>query len=582
MNTYGDRGNVAALTRRAALRGLSCAGTRVELGDEPPAAATSSSWAAARTACSTPPPPTSPGCARWLEAVIADGGVIFAVCAGLQLLGRRYVAADGSELAGLGLLDLETLAARPGEWRLIGNVVAEVAELVAVAGDAPRPAGHVLVGLREPRRSHVPRCGAARSATCACGFGNNGRDGGEGVNAGRLIATYLHGPVLPKNAWLTDHLLALALAHAGGGTLAAPVHPREDAAQREAVLVAERDAARRAQRARSPACAPRSPADVAVSDLVYAPDAPGGAPGDGPAFAARPRRRAAPRDPGVARLLADFRALLGPGPRPQVKGLEVECLYRTRGDDAAPSCARSRASAAISSTSSGPARLAQLVVTMGDVRGKGVEAAARAIAKYLTRALLAVQRWPLPPGEALRDVHNALLAVPHEPHDFVTVCIATIDARTGSVGLATAGHPAPIVLRARGVERPLLLANPAIGVTEDAELHALSTDFVDSRARRRSALLHRRPLRHARRRGPLLRGRPAGSGPRGAARPAGRAAPRGPDRRRRRFAGHPPTDDVALVLISRTDGRSAAALTRRRAPPRAGQERTLVAAQIGR
>ena len=26
-----------------------------------------------------------------------------------------------------------------------------------------------------------------------------------------LIGTYLHGPLLPKNAWLADHLIALAL-----------------------------------------------------------------------------------------------------------------------------------------------------------------------------------------------------------------------------------------------------------------------------------------------------------------------------------------------------------------------------------
>ena len=62
----------------------------------------------------------------WLETTLGDGGVVFAVCAGLQLLGRRYVAADGSVLEGVGLLDLETVAARPGEWRLIGNVVVDV------------------------------------------------------------------------------------------------------------------------------------------------------------------------------------------------------------------------------------------------------------------------------------------------------------------------------------------------------------------------------------------------------------------------------------------------------------------------
>ena len=93
--------------------------------------------------------------------------------------------------------------------------------------------------------------------------------------------------------------------------------------------------------------------------------------------------------------------------------------------------------------------------------------------------MVAAQRWPLLPGETLRDVHNALLAVPREPQDFVTVCIASVDARSGAVGLATAGHPSPIVLRGNGVERPLLFGNPALGVTEEAELQPLPTDYVD-------------------------------------------------------------------------------------------------------
>ena len=48
----------------------------------------------------------------------------------------------------------------------------------------------------------VPR--RRRSARVVSGFGNNGKDGHEGVRRGRLIGTYLHGPLLPKNAWLAD------------------------------------------------------------------------------------------------------------------------------------------------------------------------------------------------------------------------------------------------------------------------------------------------------------------------------------------------------------------------------------------
>ncbi|MGD0998350.1 MAG: glutamine amidotransferase [Thermoleophilia bacterium] len=282
MNTYGDRGNVAALTRRAALRGLTVHWHALELGDQPPARCDLVFMGGGQDRVQHAAAADLARLRPWISAVIDGGGVVFAVCAGLQLLGRRYVAADGSELAGLDLLDFETLAARPGEWRLIGNVVAEVRDLGRQPGPAAAPGAAGLAtaaGVAGPgggaggAGDDDPELGAAGPplllagfenhggrtflgkarplGTVRLGFGNNGRDGGEGVRAGRVIATYLHGPVLPKNAWLTDHLLALALEHAGGGALAPLTHPREDAAQREAVLVAERDAARRGRLGRA-------------------------------------------------------------------------------------------------------------------------------------------------------------------------------------------------------------------------------------------------------------------------------------------------------------------------------------------
>ena len=192
-----------------------------------------------------------------------------------------------------------------------------------------------------------------------------------------------------------------------------------------------------------------------------------------------PASRDAAGDAGVQRLLGDFRGLLGPGARPEIPGLEIACLYRTRGGDSRSELGEIDGFGGDFVDFFSPGHLAQLVVTLGDVRGKGVGAASRAIvAKYVIRAMVAVQRWPVSPGDALRDAHNALLAVPHEPHDFATVCIASIDARSGEVGLATAGHPSPIVLRPASIERPLLFANPALGVTEEAELQALPTDYV--------------------------------------------------------------------------------------------------------
>ena len=64
------------------------------------------------------------------------------------------------------------------------------------------------------------------------GFGNNGKDGLEGVRRDNLIGTYLHGPLLPKNAWLADHLIALALERRYGRR--PDLEPLDDALERAA------------------------------------------------------------------------------------------------------------------------------------------------------------------------------------------------------------------------------------------------------------------------------------------------------------------------------------------------------------
>jgi lipid II isoglutaminyl synthase (glutamine-hydrolysing) len=235
MNTYGDRGNVAAITRRAAWRGIPLRWHFVELGEAAPQGADLIFIGGGQDRVQGAVAEDLGRRRDWLAAAAASGTVVFGVCAGLQLLGRRYVAADGSELPGLGLFDLETLAAKPGEWRLIGNVVVEVAT----------PAGPKLLagfenhGGRTRLGPHSEPLGRV-----LLGRGNNGADGTEGVRQGTMLATYLHGPVLPKNAWLTDHLLTLALTHAGGDPAA--ITPLDDSfessAQAEAIARAEGDA----------------------------------------------------------------------------------------------------------------------------------------------------------------------------------------------------------------------------------------------------------------------------------------------------------------------------------------------------
>ena len=126
--------------------------------------------------------------------------MILAVCGGYQLLGHSYQLGEES-LPGVGLVDLQTV--RADGPRLIGNVAIEV-ELDP--GDRRVLAGFENHGGRTHLGPQTQPLGRVLR-----GHGNNGSDGLEGVRRGSVIGTYLHGPLLPKNAWFADWLIRTAL-----------------------------------------------------------------------------------------------------------------------------------------------------------------------------------------------------------------------------------------------------------------------------------------------------------------------------------------------------------------------------------
>jgi len=134
-----------------------------------------------------------------IASAIEDGAAMLAVCGGYQLLGHSYQLGN-ERLPGLGIADLETVR-EPGP-RLIGNVAIEV----ELDGEA-----RTLAGFENHGGRTYLGPGAQPLGLVLEGFGNNGKDGFEGVRHRNLIGTYLHGPLLPKNAWLADRLIALAL-----------------------------------------------------------------------------------------------------------------------------------------------------------------------------------------------------------------------------------------------------------------------------------------------------------------------------------------------------------------------------------
>src|SRR3954453_336421 len=213
MNIYADRGNLLLLERRCERRGVGFEGRGAGLGVELGGAARGDEvdpGAHALFYLGGGQDRDQQLCALDLATVKRDalhaaaerGRVIFAVCGGYQLLGHAYEL-GGERLPGVGLVDLETVR-DPGR-RLIGNVAIEVD-----LGAGPQ----VLAGFE----NHGGRTQLGPAATplgrVLKGHGNNDADGWEGVRGGArgtVVGTYLHGPLLPKNAWFADWLTATAL-----------------------------------------------------------------------------------------------------------------------------------------------------------------------------------------------------------------------------------------------------------------------------------------------------------------------------------------------------------------------------------
>lgn len=232
MNIYADRGNIAVLRRRLEWRGMALEVIAAGPGD-----------------------PVDPGAfdlfylgggqdrdqamvavdlrerkAAALRSALADGAAGLCVCGGYQLAGHGYTGTDGTRMEGIGLLDIDTVA---GPTRLIGDLVIE-----ARLGDD----GHTVVGFEN--HAGRTRLGEATPlGTVVRGHGNNGTDGYEGAVAGRLVGTYLHGPLLPKNPWVADTMIAWGLARRAGDP--PQLEPLEDGLEEAAQAAAIARAGRR-------------------------------------------------------------------------------------------------------------------------------------------------------------------------------------------------------------------------------------------------------------------------------------------------------------------------------------------------
>jgi CobQ-like glutamine amidotransferase family enzyme len=225
LNIYADRGNIAVLERRLAWRGHELEVTPVSMGDRLPRDADLFYVGGGQDREQALVAQDLHGRAEELREAVEGGIAGLAVCGGYQLLGRFYRDVAGSELPGVGILPLHTVA---GERRMIGDVLLDCD-------------GRSLAGFENHAGRTILDEGAEPLGRVVSGFGNDGASGFEGCRAGRVVGTYLHGPLLPRNPWFADRVLEQALAHRTGDEIRLP--PLAD----ELELAAQRVSAERAR-----------------------------------------------------------------------------------------------------------------------------------------------------------------------------------------------------------------------------------------------------------------------------------------------------------------------------------------------
>lgn len=198
LNLYGDKGNIETLVKRCRWRGIDaevkvlCAGQTPDFSDTDIVLLGGGSdreqLIVSRYKDNVSPP---------LKEYAESGGVLLAVCAGFQMLGNFYES-EGARIPCFGILDIDTVS---GNKRLIGNITIEA----NLGGRAVKIAGFENHAGRTDIKNHAPLGKVLR------GFGNDGGSKSEGVIYKNVIATYLHGPLLPKNPELADYLILTAL-----------------------------------------------------------------------------------------------------------------------------------------------------------------------------------------------------------------------------------------------------------------------------------------------------------------------------------------------------------------------------------
>lgn len=219
MSTYGDHGNIIALSRRCQWRGIEVEIKELNVGFDPKQLAICNLlfMGGAQDQQQKIVAFDLEKKKKVLIKMIENNIPGLFICGAYQFLGKYYKEADGTIVNGLNIFDLHTENPGPNHPRLIGDMVFDADSILRTA-DSTKTSSHqplaisnYIVGFE----NHGGRTYLGKNAKpfgkVIKGFGNNGKDGTEGAIYKNSFGTYSHGPILPKNPEFADYLISVAL-----------------------------------------------------------------------------------------------------------------------------------------------------------------------------------------------------------------------------------------------------------------------------------------------------------------------------------------------------------------------------------
>ena len=218
LNLYGDRGNVMCMQKRLQWRGIDAEVTRLPIGSSASLAGFDLVFIGGGQDFEQQVllEDLHRGKDREILSAVRDGMPFLTICGGYQMMGNSYETYDGVRCDFIGAVDLYTVGSKK---RMIGNYKFRCGE---------ESGGSLVVGFENHSGQTFLGEGVRPLGQVLAGFGNNGSDGTEGVRYLNVFGTYSHGPLLPKNPELCDHILLTALRRKYGK---AELRPLDDAAE---------------------------------------------------------------------------------------------------------------------------------------------------------------------------------------------------------------------------------------------------------------------------------------------------------------------------------------------------------------